>query len=132
MRTTNLLLDLNSTFNKCIPTFGPPCIMTVFFMTLTHLELSGDQSCQASCLYASTFARVNCDTPADTHTGVELCFTMVLLFYGSMLFCFYSDTKTACQQYFWVEKSLTSKSCLIFIDCHLNKFLEVFLRHSSL
>ena len=26
MRTTNLLLDLNPTFNKCIPTFGPPCI----------------------------------------------------------------------------------------------------------
>ena len=25
MRTTNLLLDLNPTFNNCIPTFGPPC-----------------------------------------------------------------------------------------------------------
>ena len=26
MKTTNLLLDLNHTFNNCIPTFGPPCI----------------------------------------------------------------------------------------------------------
>ena len=25
MKTTNLLLDLNHTFNNCIPTFGSPC-----------------------------------------------------------------------------------------------------------
>ena len=26
MKTKNLLLDLNHTFNNCIPTIGPPCI----------------------------------------------------------------------------------------------------------
>ena len=26
MKTTNLLLNLNHTFDNCIPTFGPPCI----------------------------------------------------------------------------------------------------------
>ena len=27
MKTTNLLLDLNHTFNNCIPTFGPSSIL---------------------------------------------------------------------------------------------------------
>ena len=30
MKTTNLLLDLNHTFNNGIPTFGPPCMYEDF------------------------------------------------------------------------------------------------------
>ena len=39
MRTTNLLLDLNPTFNNCIPTFGPPCIITYVMSVDLSVEL---------------------------------------------------------------------------------------------
>ena len=33
MKTTNLLLNLNHTFDNCIPTFGPPCIYIYIYIS---------------------------------------------------------------------------------------------------
>ena len=40
MKTTNLLLDLNHTFNNCIPTFGPPCILEKTLAKLIYLNVN--------------------------------------------------------------------------------------------
>ena len=69
MRTTNILLDLKPTFNNCIPTFEPPCII------MNSLSANLSMAKEPTTIYLAT----NIKIPSDklSRLGSKYCVIIV-------------------------------------------------------